>query len=482
MKDRVNLKIIVFFVVLTLVVTGLVIVAWENAFRSPFYQWVESRYPGDKQKQWNIQQRGEHFFISTTVDIVVVTLLLRMIGRQQRRLRNTEERYRTVFEHASDGIGVMTAADFHIVDANNKFGELVGAARHQLVGRSMLDMVSADDDKKSAEWLAGLVDSAGSKEVELLMQTGGGAVFPVSASFNSLITGRGKLLIMIVRDLSERRRLEAEKDEMQRQLYQTSRLASIGELSAGVAHEINNPLNCIINFAQLLADGDGSLAEPDRRMAEGIIDEGQRISQIVRDLLTFARRDQHTSAPVDVREIITNSMSLFGRQLQVDGISVDIDIQENLPPVTGDASRLRQVIVNMISNAHSALKEKDSDSKLFRITARAVGPPEQQLVRMEFFDNGVGIAPENRDKVFDPFFTTRRESGGTGLGLSLAFGIVREHSGTITVDSEQGRYTRFMVDLPGAPLRESEHGDSITRRRRAEHSLDYVGNTQASGP
>src|SRR5215831_14131024 len=189
MKDRVNLKIILFFVVLTLFVTGLVIVAWENLFRSPFYTWVESRYPGDKQKQWNVQQRGEHFFISTTVDIVVVTLLLRMIGRQQRRLRSTEERYRTVFEHASDGIGVMTASDFQIVDANNRFGELVGSAPHQLVGESMLGMLSLDGDKHRAEWLARLIETAGSKEVELLLRTADRAVVPVSASFNSLMTG-----------------------------------------------------------------------------------------------------------------------------------------------------------------------------------------------------------------------------------------------------------------------------------------------------
>jgi len=482
MKDRVNLKIMLFFVVLTLFVTGLVIVAWENLLRSPFYTWVELRYPDDKQKQWNIQQRGEHFFISTTVDIVVVTLLLRMISRQQRRLRSTEERYRTVFEHASDGIGVMTASDFQIVDANNKFGELVTSAPQGLVGKSMLELVSPEGEETRPEWLAGVAERAGSREVELLMKTVEGSVFPVSASFNTLVTGRGNLLIMIVRDLSERRRLEAEKDEMQRQLFQSSKLASIGELSAGVAHEINNPLNCIINFAQLLAESNGSMSEGGRRMAEGIIEEGQRISKIVRDLLTFARRDQHVFAPVDIREIINNSMSLFGRQLQVDGISVGIDVEDDLPPVIADASRLRQVIVNMIGNARSALKEKRSDSKLFQITAHAVDPVKRHLIRIEFFDNGIGIPPENRDKVFDPFFTTRRESGGTGLGLSLAFGIVREHGGTISVDSQQGRYSRFIIDLPGAPIREGEHGESVTGGRRAEYSLDHVGDTQPAGP
>src|SRR5215831_1975568 len=177
MKDRVNLKIILFFVVLTLFVTGLVIVAWENLFRSPFYTWVESRYPGDKQKQWNVQQRGEHFFISTTVDIVVVTLLLRMIGRQQRRLRTTEERYRTLFEHANDGIGVMTAADFQIVDANNKFAELVGSAPQRLMGKSILMLVSPEGEKKDPDWLGGVVERAGAGEVELVMQKVDGTLF-----------------------------------------------------------------------------------------------------------------------------------------------------------------------------------------------------------------------------------------------------------------------------------------------------------------
>src|SRR5215470_6767942 len=184
MRSRVNFRIILFFVALTLVVTWIVIFAWENLFRASFYSWVEARCPGDPQRQWNLQQRGEHFFISTTVDIVVVTLLLRLVGRQQRRLRITEERYRTVFEHASDGIGVMTASDVQIVDANNKFGELVTSAPQGLVGKSMLELVSPEGEETRPEWLAGVAERAGSREVELLMKTVEGSVFPVSASFN----------------------------------------------------------------------------------------------------------------------------------------------------------------------------------------------------------------------------------------------------------------------------------------------------------
>jgi signal transduction histidine kinase len=244
---------------------------------------------------------------------------------------------------------------------------------------------------------------------------------------------------------------------MQRQLFQSSKLASIGELSAGVAHEIGNPLNSIINFGQLLKDAGLARSEIERQVIDGIIDEGGRIAKIVRDLLAFARRDSQELAQINIAETIKNSMSLFGRQLDTDGISVEIDAGEDIPPVLASGSLLRQVIVNMITNARHALKAKSTDNKVFRIAVRAVGRGEGASVRIEFFDNGVGIPRQNLDKVFDPFFTTRRDSGGTGLGLSLSFGIVRTYGGTITVESEEGAFTRFRVELPAAPAREEEY-------------------------
>jgi histidine kinase len=150
-------------------------------------------------------------------------------------------------------------------------------------------------------------------------------------------------------------------------------------------------------------------------------------------------------------------MSLFGHQFAKDGIDVEIDVDEGLPPVTADGSRLRQVVINMISNAHHALRAKGAGRKVFRVTARAAERAGRACVRVEFFDNGVGIRREDIDKVFDPFFTTKRATGGTGLGLSLSFGIVREFGGTITVESAEGSYTRFVVELPAAGSRGAKH-------------------------
>jgi len=264
--------------------------------------------------------------------------------------------------------------------------------------------------------------------------------------------------VLIMRDRSERKRLEDEKEMMQRQLYQKSKLESLGELSAGVAHEINNPLNCIINFAQLLKDDSGLREETESRMVQGIIDEGERITRIVKNLLTFARRDLHGLGRVDVAETIRNSMSLFERQLEMDGIDVEVDLDASLPEVVGDGSMLRQVI----SNARNGLRDKTSGDKLFKITARGVSQGDGEIVRIEFLDNGVGIAEEDLDRVFDPFFTTRRESGGTGLGLSLSFGIVHEYGGTIWLESRQGEFARFVVEIPAAGVK--QYGESASGR------------------
>jgi PAS domain S-box-containing protein len=452
-----SLKIVLFFTVLTVLVTAVVILVWEKVFMLPFYAWVDRVYPTEGQAHYYIQQRFEHFFISTTVDVLIVTLLLRIVSRQQRRLVASEKRYRALFEHASDGIGVFKADDHRLVDVNNKLCEILGCQPKGLVGRDIHSLVRADGDPTRADRLDELLRGEARDEVEMVLQTPAGVSVSAAVSSNEVRTDGERLIMLIIHDLSERRRLEAEKEQMQRQLFQSSKLASIGELSAGVAHEINNPLNGVINFAQLLKDDGVARTEEQRRMVDGIIAEGERIARIVRDLLTFARHDARELTRVHLGEILDASLSLFGHQFVKDGVEVAVAVADGLPPVRADGSRLRQVFINMISNAHQALRAKAAGPKVLRVTARAVERAGGQWVRVEFFDTGVGIRREDVDKVFDPFFTTRRGTGGTGLGLSLSFGIVREYGGTITVESAEGSHTRFVVELPAAGASEAEN-------------------------
>jgi PAS domain S-box-containing protein len=454
MNRRSDLKVVVFFVALTVVLTVAVIFVWEKTLRPPFFAWVDENYPGDAntQRRWDIKQRTEHVFISFTVDAMVVTLLLRLVRRQQRQLRASEERYRALFEQARDGIGVVRLNDHRLVEANNKVCEILGRQQQECVGQDIRELLKNDQALLNTM----LSDGHTSGESELTIQTGQRQSLPISVSFTPLTTEGEKVMIMSLRDLSLRKRLEAEREEMQQQLYQSSKLASIGELSAGVAHEINNPLNGIINFAQLLKDEETPRSEFEQQMIDGIIDEGGRIAQIVRGLLTFARADTYDLTRVHFADSLKTSIALFGRQFEKDGVAVEIDLEPDLPLVRADGSRLRQVVVNMISNAHHALKAKTSDSseqKVFRISARRAG----NHVRVEFYDNGVGIKREHLNKVFDPFFTTRRDGGGTGLGLSVSFGIIRDFGGTISVESEEGKYTRFVIELAAVEALEAEY-------------------------
>jgi PAS domain S-box-containing protein len=485
MKKIGNIKLILFFAALTVVLTWLVIFTWEKTLMHPLYNYFDTHYPGAENKdyRWKMSQRVEHFFISTTVDVIVVTLLLGLVNRQQRKLRGSEERYRALFEHAGDGIGVVTALDHRLVDANKRFGEILGYNHQSILGTHICDLLGRDGDGPQhgvlsevlacdLERPAKLESNLWSENVELSVKTGTGSQVSVSASCSQLSTGKQRFFILIIRDLTERKRLDRERQEFERQLFQQSKLASIGELSAGVAHEINNPLNCIVNFAQLLKDDGVARNETQRQMVNGIIDEGDRIARIVRDLLTFARQDPSLQARVAIGQVIQNSVSLFGRQLERDGIGLQIEAGEDILPVHADASRLRQVVVNMISNAHHELKDKPGGEKLFSITARNVERAGERIVRIEFCDNGRGIPRENMDKIFDPFFTTRRDEGGSGLGLSLSFGIIRGYGGQIWVESEEGSYTRFVVELPADVSWETEYAESLARGRRAEHSFD----------
>ena len=452
MKRSTNLTLILFFTMLTFAMTAVVMLSWERVIRDPFFAWVEQLYPGDEHRgtRRDIQQRVEHFAISITVDLVVVTILLRLISHQQREIVESEGRYRALFEHAGDGIGVASAADFRLTEVNNRFCEILGCTPQAAARRDIREIVRTSGDGQRTDDLNRLLERGDEGEAELIVERADGATRPVALSFSTLATEKERLLIFIVRDLSSRHRLEAEREEMRQQLYQTAKLASLGELSAGVAHEINNPLNGVINFAQLLKDEGVSRTDFQSGMIDGIIEEGGRIASIVRGLLTFARHDEQAVGRVSFGEAVASSLALFGRQFEKDGIRVETEVPGDLPPVRADQTRLRQVVLNMVSNAHHALKSRGGDApdKLFRISAQRVERGEREFVRAEFYDNGVGIMPEVIERVFDPFYTTRRDSGGTGLGLSISFGIIREYGGTIRAESEPGEFARFIIELP----------------------------------
>jgi two-component system NtrC family sensor kinase len=239
--------------------------------------------------------------------------------------------------------------------------------------------------------------------------------------------------------------LKEQMDELQRtqaQLLQAEKLSAIGQLVAGVAHELNNPLTAIVGYSQLLIEmcEDPDIVEDLRR----IDNEAQRSARIVQNLLAFARQQKLEKRPLNLGEVLNKTLDLLAYQLQVDNIRLERELPPEPVTVLGDTYQLQQVFLNLITNAHQAIRKNRSSGTL---TVRT-RPGEGDTVQILFIDDGPGIQPEILSRVFDPFFTTKDVGEGTGLGLSICLGIVQEHQGRIWAESEAGHGAIFVVELP----------------------------------
>jgi len=231
----------------------------------------------------------------------------------------------------------------------------------------------------------------------------------------------------------------------QARLIQSAKLSAIGQLVAGIAHELNNPLTAVMGYAELLQMDEGINQEilPDLRE---IYSQSQRAAKIVRNLLTFARQDQVQSRLVDINEVLRSSLEIRAYQLRLDDIKVTTQLDNRVLDTMADPSQLQHVFVNLINNAQEAIKSHREDGHL-TISSELQG--ENILVRVT--DNGPGLPPEAREHIFEPFFTTKKVEGAVGLGLSISYGIVSEYGGRIWVESEPGQGATFIVELPVAP-------------------------------
>jgi signal transduction histidine kinase len=234
----------------------------------------------------------------------------------------------------------------------------------------------------------------------------------------------------------------------QKKLLHNDRLASLGQLSASVAHEINNPLSGVLNLSMLMQrmlKDDGvplNRVEEFRKYLGQVTSETTRVARIVSDLLAFSRRSKPQRSEADLNRLVKGTLSLAQHKMKLNNVEVEIDLHEGLAPVLCDGSQIQQVTLNLLLNAAEATQSKAER----RVTISTDGDAE--AVRLTVSDNGEGISPENLNKIFDPFFTTKSEGKGVGLGLAVSYGIVQAHGGDIEVKSQPGIGTTFVVTLP----------------------------------
>jgi len=312
---------------------------------------------------------------------------------------------------------------------------------------------------------------AGQRPVERQVTTPDGREFVASAT--PILDAAGEVLLL-AREVTEEhaaaRRLREMSTELARtndelrstvdqlhstqaQLVQAGKLSALGQLVAGVAHELNNPLTSVMGYAQLMQQQLRKQLDPSRRMDQllqdvaQVVAESDRAARIVRNLLLFARRQTFARAAHDLTFLCAQVLDLRAYDMRIKNIEVSTDFADDLPPVFVDPSQIQQALLNLVLNAEQAM----ASSPQRRLEVAAVAEPECGSLRIEIRDTGHGIAPSDLERVFDPFFTTRAVGEGTGLGLSIVFGIIRDHGGQIWVESRPGEGTSFFVRLPAAP-------------------------------
>ena len=227
--------------------------------------------------------------------------------------------------------------------------------------------------------------------------------------------------------------------EAENQLFQSEKLASLGKLAAGVAHEINSPLTGVLTYSSLLLQ-EKKKGDPEKEDLEVIVNETNRCKKIVKGLLDFARQTEPDKAISDINEVIEKSIDLISHQASMQSIKIEKKIKPKIPRIMIDKGQIQQVFINILLNAIEAMPQGG--------TLTISSGIEGQMITIGFADTGAGIPEENMRKIFDPFFTTKKQGRGTGLGLSVSYGIIERHRGRLDVKSRVEKGTTFIIKLP----------------------------------
>ena len=351
------------------------------------------------------------------------------------------DQWRNIFIAIQDP-ALIVSRDSVILDANPATFTAARKTRDQVIGRKVCDILHGGRKDKAICPLETMISASKSRILETELR---GLHGQYLLTISPLSTSDDQAILLVARDLTEEELLQAEA-------MRAAQLASIGELAAGVAHEINNPINGIINYAQLLLD-DIEEGCAGRDLLERIIKEGKRVGSIAHKLLNFARQGEEDLEPTNLATIFDDCISLIGHQLKKDGIILEKDIPDNLPEVRCNAQQVQQVILNILSNARYALNEKFSGcdpGKKIIITAEPSRRGQKDYVVFTITDYGTGIEHDIMDRISDPFFSTKPKGEGTGLGLSISHGLIKENNGFLRVSSELGHSTSLSVGLPVA--------------------------------
>ena len=375
-------------------------------------------------------------------------------------LENSEAEYRQLVEKSLAGIFLYR--EDKILYANSRFKEIVGHGPEEVVGKGFWQFVH-EEDRPRIHALRATRQKDGATDLRYecrLIDKDGRTVWVEITSSPAEYEGHPAVLV-IVYNITAQKEIEEQRRELSRlmrkqeeQLVHSTRLAEMGEMAAGVAHELNQPLTGIKNFARnaayMLDEGVGNVEEVKENLRL-ISSQVDRASKIINQMRELARRTERHVGPVDINNTLRESIEFVMPQLKLSGVEVAFDLCPDLPEVIGDRIRLEQVFLNLLTNARQAMEE--SPERQLRVTTRR-DADSTWPVTVEVADTGKGFAPDVAEKLFQPFFSTKKASHGTGLGLSISLGIIKDHKGMIEAVGAKGKGATFIVRLPAGDASE----------------------------
>jgi len=324
--------------------------------------------------------------------------------------------------------------------ANQATYDLLGYTREELIGKPF-SMIFAED-YYSDIGLDDLINKGFTRNVETTYLSKYGEKFRMLFTASVIFSEEGKFegIVCVSQDIT-----------MQTETMRAGHLASIGELAAGVAHEINNPVNSIINFAQIMVDEAKKGEITTDEIPARIIKEGDRVASIVSSLLSFARENKIGKSPIDIKEVLNEVLALTETQILKDGINLTVDFPEELHKTLADFQQIEQVLLNILNNARYALNQRHPNAhpkKNLIIHGIEETVDDTLYLAVIFIDYGTGIPTAILDKIYNPFFSTKPSGIGTGLGLTISHGIIADHGGNLILESMHGDHTKVTVLLP----------------------------------
>ncbi|MFZ2446173.1 MAG: ATP-binding protein [Syntrophobacteraceae bacterium] len=362
------------------------------------------------------------------------------LSESERKFRRLSQEFETLLYAISDTL-ILLSPEMKVLWTNGEraleLNETVSDAARQYCYKLLHDRSAPTEDSPITRCFE-------TAEKAVAVVTHHGAILDIRA-FPIKETGRVISVLLLVIDITEKMAMQAEA-------MQATHMASLGELAAGVAHEINNPITGIINYGQILINecAPGSM---EKDLGGRIVKEGERVGRIVKTLLSYAREGREEKKSTRVPAILEESILLTQAQIRKEGIDLKIDFPDDLPEVDVSPQQIQQCFINIINNARYALNEKypgRHKNKRFEITGERVTISDLPYVRTIFYDQGVGISSHELSMLTKPFFSTKPFGKGTGLGLNITQKIIADHGGHLGFESAKGEFTRVIIDLPAS--------------------------------